>query len=435
MSAGRVSSTFGRGIRGTVALVASGALAAGSLSMVVPAANAEDDRDSVAAQVEAGEARVEELRSSLEGIDANLAKVFLELEGLNASIPVAQSELDAAQVAVEAAHREHQAVVDQLEVGQAELSRLRHDIEQAEQTEEEVRLAIGNYARALYLEGDPSALSVMLTDTDARDISQRVAANEAMTRMQHGALEKALQIQEQSKNQVLRQGAVEERISRLEEKARAAAEAAEESERAAEAKLGELTRLQANAASKKKEWESKKATAVAQLAKQEAEYEKMKAKLAAIDEENRKKQVTFATPAAAPSSGGFFNVPLRGDLVMTSPFGWRIHPVLGTSRLHNGTDFGAGCGTPIYAAAPGVVSAVTFEEAGGNVVYVNHGMMGGSSFMTAYVHMEATNVYPGQSVDTGSVVGWVGTTGYSTGCHLHFSVMQNGSYVDPMDYL
>lgn len=435
MSAGRVSSAFGRGLRGAVALVAAGALAAGSLSMVVPAANAEDDRDSVAAQVEAGEARVEELRSSLEGIDANLAKVFLELEGLNASIPVAQSELDAAQVAVEAAHREHQAAVDQLDVAQAELSRLRHDIEQAEQTEEEVRLAIGNYARALYLEGDPSALSVMLTDTDARDISQRVAANEAMTRMQHGALEKALQIQEQSKNQVLRQGAVEKRISRLEEKARAAAEAAEESERAAEAKLGELTRLQANAASKKKEWESKKATAVAQLAKQEAEYEKMKAKLAAIDEENRKKQVTFAPAAAAPSSGGFFNVPLRGGLVMTSPFGWRIHPVLGTSRLHNGTDFAAGCGTPIYAAAPGVVSAVTFEEAGGNVVYVNHGMMGGSSFMTAYVHMEATNVYPGQSVDTGSVVGWVGTTGYSTGCHLHFSVMQNGSYVDPMDYL
>ena len=120
---------------------------------------------------------------------------------------------------------------------------------------------------------------------------------------------------------------------------------------------------------------------------------------------------------------------------MTSPFGWRVHPVLGISRYHNGTDFAANCGTEIYPVAEGVVTAVTVETAGGNVVYVNHGMMNGASMSTAYVHMQSPNVHVGQQVGRDTVLGWVGATGYATGCHLHLSVMRNGADVEPLDYL
>lgn len=429
------SSAALRGSRVAVACV-SFALVGGLLGGVVPAASADDDRDRVASQLEAAESRVEGVRADLEGMDAEIAKLYLELEGLNASIPVAEQELEAAREKAQASAREHQAAMDQLEAAQGENQRLIDEIAQAEYQEEETRKAIATYARALYSEGDPSALTLMLTDTSAEDIASRMAVQESMTRVQNSALVSALRVQEQTKSQAVRQEAVTERISALEERARAAAETAEEAKHASEKKLAELQDMQTKAATKKKEWESKKSVAVAQLKKHEAEQEKMRKKLAQIDEKNRQENLVFETPAqAASSGGGFFSSPLRIGLQMTSPFGWRLHPVLGTNRLHNGTDFAANCGTPVYAASPGVVSDVTFEEAGGNVVYVNHGLRNGSSYMTAYVHLEGTNVSPGQSVGPGSVIGWVGTTGYSTGCHLHFSVMQDGGYVDPMPFL
>lgn len=429
------SSVSSRGLRAAVVCV-SFALVGGLLSVMMPAASADDDRDRVESQLAAAESRAATLRSDLEGMDAQIAKVYLELEGLNASIPVAEKELESTREQAEASAREHQATVDQLEAAEGENQRLTDEIAQAERQEEETRQAIATYARALYAEGDPSALTLMLTDTDADDIASRVAVQESMTRVQNAALVSALRVQEQTKSQVVRQEAVTERISDLEERARATAQAAQEAQHASEKKLSDLEKMRSQAASKKKEWESKKSVAVAQLKKHEAEQDKMRKKLAEIDEKNRRENVVFDAPPQVGSSGGnLLNSPLRVGLQMTSPFGWRVHPVLGTARLHNGTDFAADCGTPVYSALPGVVSAVTVEEAGGNVVYVNHGLRNGNSYVTAYVHLEGTNVYPGQSVSTGSVVGWVGATGYATGCHLHFSVMENGADVDPMDYL
>ena len=78
---------------------------------------------------------------------------------------------------------------------------------------------------------------------------------------------------------------------------------------------------------------------------------------------------------------------------------------------------------------------MTVETAGGNVVYVNHGMMNGASMSTAYVHMQSTNVHVGQQVGRDTVLGWVGATGYATGCHLLLSVMRNGADVEPLEYL
>lgn len=407
-----------------------------ALGLIVPLtiipAWAEDDRDSVARAQEESANRVEQIKHDMEGIDSTLAQVYLELDSLRAQIPVAENELSQAQDRYDAANRTHQAALGQLETATAEKTRIAEEIEEAEELHDQARAAIGELAREMYRGGAPSPVMLAMSAEGSQGIAERAAAAEALARSQNTAISSALNIQERQRNQATRQQAITDRISDLEAKARSSAEEARNAQQQAEAKVIELSDLKKNADAKQTQWEAKKQEAARQLDKWQAEYDAMSAKLAKIDEENRAQQRIYSTPSGG--SSGFYS-PLRIPLVMTSPFGWRHHPVLGTSRFHNGTDFAANCGTPIYPSAPGVVSAVTFEEAGGNVVYVNHGLMNGSSWMSAYVHMEGTNVYPGQAVGLESVLGWVGTTGYSTGCHLHLSFMQNGADVDPMDFL
>jgi murein DD-endopeptidase MepM/ murein hydrolase activator NlpD len=137
---------------------------------------------------------------------------------------------------------------------------------------------------------------------------------------------------------------------------------------------------------------------------------------------------TDASAAAVVPSGGGFAVPTPGPV--TSPFGYRIHPVYGDRRFHKGIDIGAGCGTPVVASQSGVVESASWHGSYGNIVVVDHG--GGTS--TAYAHLQGIGA-SGGSVAKGEVIGWVGSTGLSTGCHLHFEVRQGGQQVDPMGFL
>jgi murein DD-endopeptidase MepM/ murein hydrolase activator NlpD len=132
-------------------------------------------------------------------------------------------------------------------------------------------------------------------------------------------------------------------------------------------------------------------------------------------------------------SNGFLNYPVNGPI--TSPFGWRIHPIFHYRSLHDGVDFGVPCGTPIRAAASGTVLERYFQTAWGNRVIIDHGFHHGVGLATISNHMNAPAlVAPGQHVRRGQIVGYVGTTGWSTGCHLHFTVMQNGVAVNPMNW-
>lgn len=111
----------------------------------------------------------------------------------------------------------------------------------------------------------------------------------------------------------------------------------------------------------------------------------------------------------------------------TSPFGYRINPIGGYSELHDGTDIGAPCGAPIKAAWTGVVVSARYENGWGNRVVVDSG-----KYKAAYNHMSGIAVQAGQTINAGHLVGAVGTTGWSTGCHLHFSTWENGQIIDPM---
>lgn len=133
--------------------------------------------------------------------------------------------------------------------------------------------------------------------------------------------------------------------------------------------------------------------------------------------------------AAGNVSGGFGGLltPVNGRV--TSGFGLRRHPILGYARLHAGVDFGAGWGSPIVAVASGVVSFAGRHGGHGNYVRLDHG-----GFGTGYGHMSRIAVAPGTTVQAGQVIGYVGSTGLSTGPHLHYEVYQGGRTVNPLGF-
>ena len=131
-----------------------------------------------------------------------------------------------------------------------------------------------------------------------------------------------------------------------------------------------------------------------------------------------------------PSSSGWVcPVPYY---TLTSPFGMRVHPISGKWKMHNGVDLAAAQGTPIYAAKSGKVTVTSYQAGGaGYYVSINHG----DGFSSVYMHMTHYIVSPGQYVNAGQVIGYVGSTGGSTGPHLHFGISYNGTYVNPMNYI
>ena len=140
---------------------------------------------------------------------------------------------------------------------------------------------------------------------------------------------------------------------------------------------------------------------------------------------------TDTTPSTqAPSSSGWVS-PVR-NYTLTSPFGMRVHPISKKWKMHDGVDMAAPKGTPIYAAKSGKVTTASYQAGGaGYYVSINHG----DGFSSIYMHMTHYIVSKGQYVTAGQVIGYVGSTGGSTGNHLHFGISYKGKYVNPMNYV
>lgn len=136
--------------------------------------------------------------------------------------------------------------------------------------------------------------------------------------------------------------------------------------------------------------------------------------------------------ATHPSAEGFlFPLPPGRGTVITSPYGYRVHPITGNYSLHNGVDLAVSQGTPIYATKSGYVTTATYNYVYGYYVTINH--MDG--FSSLYGHMTHYTVSNGQYVNRGQVIGYVGSTGWSTGPHLHLTFYYNGATVNPMNYI
>jgi murein DD-endopeptidase MepM/ murein hydrolase activator NlpD len=181
----------------------------------------------------------------------------------------------------------------------------------------------------------------------------------------------------------------------------------------------------------------------ADAAAQQAEVDSVNARIAQRLADQRAAQAAAAAAAARAKSGGTtpppssssgLIKPIPGGAI-TSPYGMRLHPILHIWKLHDGTDFGAGCGTPVHAAASGTVTEEYYNGGYGNRLFIDHGNVGGRFMTTSYNHLSGYAVRVGQHVTQGQVIAYVGTTGYSTGCHLHFMLWVNGTMVNPANYL
>ncbi len=130
-----------------------------------------------------------------------------------------------------------------------------------------------------------------------------------------------------------------------------------------------------------------------------------------------------------PGTSGFVN-PLS-SITVTCAYGWRIHPIWGYESFHTGVDLAANTGAPIYAIASGTVTTATYTDAYGYCVEISHG----NGYGSFYAHMTNYIVSSGDFVSQGQVIGYVGSTGWATGPHLHFEIRVNGSAVNPMEYI
>ena len=207
------------------------------------------------------------------------------------------------------------------------------------------------------------------------------------------------------------------------------------------------------------EWEAEEAKIAAEIAAAEVEYTKaLKAEEEARrkaeeerkrreEEEKKKQEEANKKPGNGGSNGGGSNDGgssggssfVSGEgwarpcswKKLTSPFGYRTHPVTGQYKFHNGVDLANDQGTPIYAARSGKVTVATYGGTYGNYVTINHG----DGFSSLYAHMTRYVVHKGDTVKKGQLIGYMGSTGRSTGPHLHFSIFYNGSSVNPMNYI
>ena len=140
-------------------------------------------------------------------------------------------------------------------------------------------------------------------------------------------------------------------------------------------------------------------------------------------------QMVAALPAEGPGARPSFS-PLTNGRV-TSHYGFRTHPILGGRRMHTGIDLAAATGTPVYATAFGVVTNAGYRGSYGLLIQLDHA----GGLQTRYGHLSRLAVQPGQVVEPGQLIGFVGSTGRSTGPHLHYEVRVGGNAVDPRPYM
>ena len=159
----------------------------------------------------------------------------------------------------------------------------------------------------------------------------------------------------------------------------------------------------------------------------------LQAAAAAAERKQQEKNSGYSNNAGASviTGNGIFTHPCPGYTYISSEFGYREQPIAGASTNHKGMDFAAPAGTPIYAAASGTVTSASYSGNAGNMIVINHG----NGLQTYYMHCNSMYVRAGQTVSKGQNIGAVGSTGNSSGPHLHFQVMQNGTPVNPRNYL
>ena len=409
-----------------------------SVSAVNGLASAKD-RDDLVAKQKATAQEIEQLKAQISGLDKNVQETFLKLTETKNKIPEAEAELATAEVELSAATREAQQNAALLKSAQAELSQIKEDKSNAVKMKDKTLKSLGELARANY-RGDtvPSAITLIVGTSSAEDFMNSYRANIAITRSQTKILDVQAKASARAENREARQSAVESVISELKRDSDNLVAKSVEAKQKIVEKRDNLNQLQNEYTALLDVLKSKKTDIEASiLARQKAQAE-IAAEIAAIDAENRR----LAAARANRNSGGvvitssdWIQTPLPKPLRITQGFEYRINPISGRGEFHPAIDIGSPCGSVQRAGADGKI--VRLRNAAdrnpyGNAVYINHGIVNGDSWITFHAHLSRIDVSVGQSVKKGQPIGLTGTTGWSTGCHLHYEVHRNGKPINPL---
>lgn len=394
------------------------------MAAAIPDAVAEDNLHN---RQRAVRGRVQNAQGELEDSSRALAGAAHRLEAARAALSVAQGRLDTAQQSLAAAARTDALMQSRLQAAEDELASTRAALDEARRRVHDQRAAIGELAASNYANGDPAlmGLSVILSSTDPAEVTSQVNTADSLMSKQTMLLTRLKHARAQMVMQEAKVAQADAVVAEQRKAARANLVREQGLETAAQQARVEVAAVVARGRAAQIASARARAADLVQLRVLRQQEDHIRAM---IRERARSQRGGFEG-----SSSGFLERPVPG--VVTSPYGYRRHPIYGYWGLHDGTDFSAPCGTPNRAAAAGTVISETWSEVYGNRLYLDLGQVNGKNMTVVYNHLSSYKALTGQHVSRGDVVGYAGTTGWSTGCHLHFTVMLDGTPVDPMGYL
>ncbi|MBO3733282.1 M23 family metallopeptidase [Glycomyces niveus] len=369
-------------------------------------------------------AQLEDASDEVRAAGQVLAQTEAELPGAEHAVDVAEGRVAAAQAEAAQAQREADAAREALEAVAAEYEAARAAVEDAREARAALFRATARGAELL-------TLDAVLASGDPQTAVDGLTYLEFLMEGKNQAVEEVTQARREAAD-------AENAASLAESEAEAAEAAAADALAAAEVRYSEAQSAQL--AVEELVGEHEAALAVAEDARDEAqsEYDQLEAESERIAEQLRQAAAREddddndsggGSSSGGGGGGGGFVVPVDGW--KSSDFGWRRHPIYGTTRLHGGTDFAAGTGSTIHAADSGTVVYAGWSSGYGQLTCISHG--GGVS--TCYAHQSEIWVNDGERVDRDEGIGAVGSTGDSTGPHLHFEVRVHGERVNPVGYL
>ncbi|WP_372726994.1 peptidoglycan DD-metalloendopeptidase family protein [Nocardioides sp.] len=403
-----------------VAALAAAALAIGAAA--VPLAHADDLKD----KQKQVQGQIESVHDDLDESSARLRKAAGQLEAARAQFASAKADLDVARAKLGAARTLDRQMQAKLEVAEQRLEAARADLRNGRLETEDQRQQVTDTIVTIYEQGDPQLLAFasLLGSRTPADLMRRMEARDALVSRESRvyndlrAAEVLLEVREDQVKAAKKQVAVQRK--------QAAAHLVTMKslhERTQKARAAVRTVVQTRRSARQAAVRAKKAdmAALARLKKREEQIRQQ------ILEAARK-----ARGGYRGATGGFLDRPVNGSI--TSPYGYRVHPIYNYYGLHDGTDFGGGCGAPLKAVASGTVMTRYYSSVWGNRLYLNLGQVNGKNLTVIYNHASSYRFGSGQAVKRGETVGYVGSTGWSTGCHLHFTVLVNGRPVDPANW-
>lgn len=335
-----------------------------------------------------------EVKEQLNKLTYSADNLKTQMAELETKIAAAQKLLGQTQEAYSQAQKQVLAAQKELELKQKEL--------------EARRVALGKRAKVIYESGQVNYMELLFQSADLTDLITRL---EYFNKLVANDRQLLLDIQTQ-KEQITKK--THELQGKRDQAAQLKTKAASVSADLNQSKAQQRIALDKNQKDQQVAFES---------------IDRLEAEANAWNDKIRKLQAAQAARAGGVS-GTITTWPAPGYYEISSPFGWRIHPVTGKRSLHTGADIVAPSGAKITAAGAGVVIMAGWNTAYGNMVIIDHG----KGLSTLYGHQSSLAVTEGQSVQANQVIGYVGSTGWSTGAHLHFEVREAGNTTDPLRY-